>query len=380
MTYHDLAGLPDWTDGLLGLMYHAVESPPLFHSHRGLYVEPSLLEQQLQELAEAGVALISLTDWSAREPSSGRQATVTFDDAFLDLRDNALPVLQKLGVGALTYVVAGKLGGTNDWDAAAGAQLCPLMDRADLLAWQAAGQEIGSHGMTHAHLTRVPLAQARAEIFDSKKKLEDLAGCAVRHFCYPYGDVNPAIRDLVGEAGYRTATTTERGINGADADPLLLRRFPGSHRKPYQAAVRGALLRMIGLGSRRPRRASAAQQRSGRRWTSRPADSGRCAPSGDGDIAGYQLSAAPRQNDVSPPNLGSRRPTGDGRTADTSPQTPGVHPVAAIGPMAVAPARARTSENPPLRDPLNACSHTTGHCNTRFSHRVICPHHFVPAS
>jgi peptidoglycan/xylan/chitin deacetylase (PgdA/CDA1 family) len=252
MTYHDLAGLPDWTDGLLGLMYHAVESPPLFHSHRGLYVEPSLLEQQLSELARADIPLLSLTDWSAREPASGRQATVTFDDAFLDLRNNALPVLHKLGVTSVTYVVAGKLGGTNDWDAAAGAQLRPLMDRADLLAWQQAGQEIGSHGMTHMHLTRVSLAQARAEIFDSKKKLEDIAGQAVRHFCYPYGDVNPAVRDLVGEAGYRTATTTEPGLNGEDADPLLLRRFLASHRKPYRAALRGALLRTVGLGSRRP--------------------------------------------------------------------------------------------------------------------------------
>ncbi len=263
MTYHDLAGLPDWTDGLLGLMYHAVEPPPLFHSHRGLYVEPALLERQLRELAAAGVAFVSLTDWSAREPSPGRQATVTFDDAFLDLRVNALPVLQQLGVCAVTYVVAGKLGGTNDWDAAAGAQLCPLMDRADLLAWQAAGQEIGSHGMTHVHLTRVSPAQARAEIFDSKNKLEDLAGRAVRHFCYPYGDVNPAIRDLVGEAGYRTATTTERGLNGADADPLLLRRYPASHRKPYQTAVRGALLSVIGLGPRRPKVTSGSRRPPG---------------------------------------------------------------------------------------------------------------------
>lgn len=287
MTYHDLAGLPDWTDGLLGLMYHAIESPPLFHSHRGLYVEPSLLERQLGEFAAAGIPVIGLTDWSAREPAAGRQATVTFDDAFLDLRDNALPVLQKLDVTSVTYVVAGKLGGTNDWDAAARAQLCPLMDRADLLAWQAGGQEIGSHGMTHVHLTRVPLAQARAEIFDSRKKLEDVTGRAVRHFCYPYGDVNPAIRDLVGEAGYRTATTTERGINGPDADPLLLRRFPASHPKPYQAAVCGALLRAIGLGSRRPKRTAASQRDASFRHIPHAPNSRRCAPSGDGDSAGY---------------------------------------------------------------------------------------------
>jgi peptidoglycan/xylan/chitin deacetylase (PgdA/CDA1 family) len=251
MNYYDRESLPGWTDGLLGLMYHAVESPPLFHSLRGLYVEPALLERQLRELAGAGVKLLSLTAWAGERPATGRQAVVTFDDAFLDLRENALPVLAKLGVSATTYVVAEKIGGTNAWDAGGGAQLCPLMDRADLLAWQNAGQEIGSHGMTHCHLTRISIERARAEIFDSKRKLEDLSGRAVLHFCYPYGDCNAAIRDLVGEAGYATATTTEPGLNNADADPLLLRRYLASHRKPYRAALRGALLRTVGLAPRR---------------------------------------------------------------------------------------------------------------------------------
>jgi peptidoglycan/xylan/chitin deacetylase (PgdA/CDA1 family) len=250
--YHDRTSLPDWTEGLLGLMYHAVESPPLFHSYRGLYVEPSLLEHQLRELVTDGVTFISLTDWIERGPSPGRQAFITFDDGFLDLRENALPVLNRLGLSAITYVVAENIGGTNAWDANIGAQVRPLMSRADLLAWQEAGQEIGSHTLTHARLTQVPLAQARAEIFDSRKKLEDLAGRPVRHFCYPYGDLNPAIRDLVGEAGYVTATTTKPGFNGPGTDPLLMHRFAALHRKPYRAALRGALLRCAGLGSPRP--------------------------------------------------------------------------------------------------------------------------------
>ena len=257
MNYHDRASLPGWTDGLLGLMYHAVESPPLFHKLRGLYVEPALLEKQLRELYDSDTTLMSLTEWTAERPARGRHVIVTFDDAFLDLRQNALRVLVKLGVSATTYVVAGQIGGTNVWDANGGAQLCPLMDRADLLAWQEAGQEIGSHGMTHCHLTRVPLDQARTEIFDSKKILEDLAGREVRHFCYPYGDCNAAIRDLVGEAGYATATTTEPGLNGSDSDPLLLKRFLASHRKPYRAALRGALLRTVGLAPHRPHPAPA---------------------------------------------------------------------------------------------------------------------------
>ncbi len=252
--YHDLTSLPDWPDGLLGLMYHAIEAPPLFHPLRGLYVDRGLLQRQLRELAGAGASLEGLSAWIDTPRATGKQVAVTFDDAFLDLRGNALPVLVELKVRALTYVVAGHIGGTNQWDVPLGAQLCPLMDRADLLAWQAAGQEIGSHGVSHCHLTRVSHEKARAEIFDSKKMLEDLAGRAVRHFCYPYGDYNDAVRDLVGAAGYETATTTDPGLNDQTTDPLRLRRYLASHRKPYRAALRGALRRSIGrAGPTRPR-------------------------------------------------------------------------------------------------------------------------------
>jgi hypothetical protein len=47
----------------------------------------------------------------------------------------------------------------------------------------------------------------------------------VRHFCYPYGDWNPAVCDLVAEADYETAVTTEAGVNLAGADRFALKRF-----------------------------------------------------------------------------------------------------------------------------------------------------------
>ena len=247
--YHDPGSVPEWTGGLLGLMYHAVESPPLFHSLRGLYVDPSLLDTQIAGLVASGATFTTLSAWTTHRPIE-RQVVLTFDDGFQNVFDYALPVLQKHGVTSINYVVAGKIGGTNDWDSG-GAQHRPLMDRAALLKWQAAGQEIGAHTLTHVSLTDVSMAQARAEIFDSKKILEDLTGREVRHFCYPYGNWNEAVRDLIIEAGYETATTAHPGLNLADADPFTLLRYLASHRKPYQAAMRGAILRSIGLGPSR---------------------------------------------------------------------------------------------------------------------------------
>jgi peptidoglycan/xylan/chitin deacetylase (PgdA/CDA1 family) len=239
--YLNQRSVPDWQDGLLGLMYHAVEAPPLFHGLRGLYVEPALLDRQLAELQQGGATFVTLSEWAQKRPAE-RSVVVTFDDGFQSVFENALPVLQTRGVTAINYIVAKEIGGANRWDAGGNAQICPLMDRAALLDWQAAGQEIGAHTLTHAKLAEVPPDQARAEIFDSKKILEDLTGREVRHFCYPYGSWNEAVRDWVAEAGYETATTAHPGLNRPDADPFALLRHLASHPRPYRTALKHRLL------------------------------------------------------------------------------------------------------------------------------------------
>ena len=72
--------------------------------------------------------------------------------------------------------------------------------------------------------------QARAEIFASKKKLEDLFGRSIEHFCYPYGDWNSVVRDWVMEAGYSTASTTDFGVNTSETSSFTLKRITARYR------------------------------------------------------------------------------------------------------------------------------------------------------
>ncbi len=164
---------------------------------------------------------------------------LTFDDSYRNLFRKGLPVLQKANARAITYVVGSLIGKTNEWDRATDARTEPLMDRVQLSEWLQAGHEIGSHGMTHRHLTRLSLEAVRREVVDSKKLLEDLFARPIRHFCYPYGDMNEVIRDVVAEAGYETATSTIQGFNMAATDAFTLQRLPASHRRPYLAALTG---------------------------------------------------------------------------------------------------------------------------------------------
>ena len=64
------------------------------------------------------------------------------------------------------------------------------MDRSEIAEWLHCGHEIGSHGLVHQDLTTLSQEEARREIVDSKKQLEDDFGQPIKHFCYPYGAWN----------------------------------------------------------------------------------------------------------------------------------------------------------------------------------------------
>ena len=70
------------------------------------------------------------------------------------------------------------------------------------------GFEFGSHSCTHRELTSVTRERCWDEIARSRKQLGDRLGTEVHSFCYPRGDLNATVMEMVGEAGYRCAVVT----------------------------------------------------------------------------------------------------------------------------------------------------------------------------
>ncbi|MDN5874031.1 MAG: polysaccharide deacetylase family protein [Sinobacteraceae bacterium] len=204
------------------LMYHKLGPRPRHTRLRGLYVDEGLFNKQLAELHSAGLA--SALPGETRNDLHPK-VCISFDDGFVNVFRYGLRPLCDHGFRAIEYLVAGQLGGENRWEVEEGEVALPLMDKGQVREWLAAGQAIGSHTVTHPWLTRIGPAAAREEISASKKKLEDTFGVAVEHFCYPYGDWNPRVRDFVREAGYKSACTTAFGIDGMDADAFALKRI-----------------------------------------------------------------------------------------------------------------------------------------------------------
>lgn len=209
-------------------MYHNIANPPAEAGLKGLYVCPSMFRFQMWYLKIAGFTVVPLHEIAGlteRDLSGKKIAALTFDDGYEDFYTNAFPVLGRYGYPATVFVVSGLAGSINAWDEKA------LSIRKRLMGWDrikelAAFKNVffGSHTITHPFLTKIGKKQAEAEIFGSKQAIEDRIGSPVETFCYPYGDCNGAVKELVREAGYKIAVTTNRGEVRPGDDPLLLRR------------------------------------------------------------------------------------------------------------------------------------------------------------
>lgn len=204
------------------LTYHKLGPRPGGVRLKGLYVSAGTFSRQLQELRDAGFTSGTLSRW---ESPPNRQVVITFDDGYVNALQYGLAPLAKCGFRAIQFLPVNFLGKRNEWDVAVGEAPESIMDPAQVREWLSAGHDIGSHTLSHPFLSKLPAEHAKEEIASSRRKLEDLFGRPVDHFCYPYGDYNERVRDLVQEAGYKTACTTEWGVNSSGDCSWTLKRL-----------------------------------------------------------------------------------------------------------------------------------------------------------
>jgi peptidoglycan/xylan/chitin deacetylase (PgdA/CDA1 family) len=209
-------------------MYHIV-AEPLSAQEARYCCSPARFEAHMRHLAETGTRLLALEqivdaldgrfDWPASS------VAVTFDDGFADTFANALPVLARYRIPATMFALSDRIGARNDWMSVRGFPERPLMTAAQLREMVAAGVTVGSHTRTHPRLPELDAKAKRDEIGGSKARLEDMLGCGVASFAYPYGLFDEDAKLAVEEAGYRSACSVRTGFNGPDVDRFLLRRI-----------------------------------------------------------------------------------------------------------------------------------------------------------
>jgi peptidoglycan/xylan/chitin deacetylase (PgdA/CDA1 family) len=210
------------------LLYHKIDHVAPGSRYPGNYVTPRQFDAQLALLKLLAYRSISFADYLRYRRGDGRlprrSVIITFDDGYRSNRAVALPILERHGFRATIFLVAGRLGETNTWDADELQE--PLLDLAEVRAMQARGMEFESHTMTHPRLTRLAPAAVLDELRSSRERLAQLLGRPVEVLCYPYGDYNEETKRLAREAGYQAAVVIRRRMNTDGADLFALRRIP----------------------------------------------------------------------------------------------------------------------------------------------------------
>jgi peptidoglycan/xylan/chitin deacetylase (PgdA/CDA1 family) len=152
---------------------------------------------------------------------------ITFDDAFENLLDNALPLLNELRVPAIVFAVPGNLGQSPKWNIAAEH---PEYNEKIMTAQQIKNIhndliKIGSHTQTHPNLSELSVEDIRRELEESKNNLEKLLDKPIEDLALPHGAYNEDVLRIAQETGYKRIYTLEPKIVKENQETGVLGRF-----------------------------------------------------------------------------------------------------------------------------------------------------------
>jgi peptidoglycan/xylan/chitin deacetylase (PgdA/CDA1 family) len=146
-------------------------------------------------------------------PDGGSCVAITFDDAFRSVRTNAVPELLSRGFPATIFVPVDWVGKKPSWEMTNGVD--DQVMTCDELRSLPKLIELGSHSLSHPHLTRIDAARLSEEVTASRHKLAELLGNDVSLLAFPYGEYDDRVVGTCCQAGYQRVF----GIDPWPADP-----------------------------------------------------------------------------------------------------------------------------------------------------------------
>jgi peptidoglycan/xylan/chitin deacetylase (PgdA/CDA1 family) len=206
------------------LTYHKITDFEL----GGTWVSRGRFERQIRSLMDSGYRFIDeeafLETVEGTRPAGSREILLTFDDGYDCVASSAAPVLERLGVPALVFLVSGYAGMENGWELSLPGRKARHMGWDTVRALRPAGFSFGSHCERHLPLTSLSSEEALREMVRSKEEIEKNAGVRVQSLSYPFGRTDERIARLAAAAGYRAAFTLYPSGAAGEADPFRLRR------------------------------------------------------------------------------------------------------------------------------------------------------------
>jgi peptidoglycan/xylan/chitin deacetylase (PgdA/CDA1 family) len=157
---------------------------------------------------------------------NNRLVAITFDDAFQNVIENAVPILKKLNFSAGFFIPTGNLGQMPRWNMP---QDCPdrsepVMSARQIVQLDKDGFEIFSHSVSHPVLTEVDNDRLKTELEQSKRDLEKIVSHKIVGFACPHGAYDDRVCRAEKEADYEMGFTIEPQLVDRFTDELKIGR------------------------------------------------------------------------------------------------------------------------------------------------------------
>jgi peptidoglycan/xylan/chitin deacetylase (PgdA/CDA1 family) len=128
--------------------------------------------------------------------------SITFDDGWESVNDKALPLLTKYGFRTTQFIIS----------EVAAHKVAGYLTYKDITKLKAAGNEIGSHTLTHCDQTELSTAKLEDNAVKSKRELEQQKLGPIKTFAYPLGEYDKKTQAIY-EKQYSLIRTSNAGYN-----------------------------------------------------------------------------------------------------------------------------------------------------------------------
>lgn len=229
-----------YSNEVVVLVYHHIDD----QVQGSVTISTKLFERQLEAMQRKGYHFISMDEFknfkSEGTAIPDNAVLVTFDDGYKSFYTNAFPILKKMRIPAVNFVI------TKDLDNPGGT-LLPSLSREDIkkMRKEFAGIDFqchsdGLHAMSNGKplLTNKITQNGLTETDDEFKqrilndthtglsKLIEVNGSkSVDSYAYPFGSYDNQTITYLQEAGVKFAFTTKQGITTKETDSMQIPRI-----------------------------------------------------------------------------------------------------------------------------------------------------------
>jgi peptidoglycan/xylan/chitin deacetylase (PgdA/CDA1 family) len=137
---------------------------------------------------------------AAKQQIANFGTVITFDDGNMSDVTIALPELVKLGLKAIFFVCAARIGSPK------------YLDRVALAELIAAGMEIGTHGMNHRDWRQLAGAELDSEVRDARLRIEDACAKPITKAAIPFGSYDRRVLQRLRREPFKCVYTSDRGM------------------------------------------------------------------------------------------------------------------------------------------------------------------------